>query len=65
LSQIIETTRESAETAGTAMKTVIARFQELKKAPSEIGEVDGEIVDANAIETALRSVGVALRDSSG
>jgi TP901 family phage tail tape measure protein len=26
LSQIIETTRESAETAGTALKTVIARF---------------------------------------
>ena len=65
LSQIIETTRESAETAGTAMKTVIARFQELKKDPAEIGEVDGEIVDANKIETALRSVGVALRDSSG
>lgn len=65
LSQIIETTRESAETAGTAMKTVIARFQELKKDPLEIGGVDGEIVDANKIETALRSVGVALRDSSG
>ena len=65
LSQIIETTRESAETAGTALKTVIARFQELKKDPSEIGEVDGEIVDANKIESALRSVGVALRDSSG
>ena len=65
LSQIIETTRESAETAGTAMKTVIARFQELKKAPEDIGEVDGEIVDANAIETALRSVGVSLRDASG
>ena len=65
LSQIIETTRESAETAGTALKTVIARFQELKKDPSEIGEVDGEVVDANKIETALRSVGVALRDSSG
>jgi hypothetical protein len=47
------------------MKTVIARFQELKKAPDEIGQVDGEIVDANAIETALRSVGVALRDSGG
>ena len=65
LSQIIETTQESAETAGTAMKTVIARFQELKKDPSEIGEVDGEIVDANAIEKALRSVGVSLRDASG
>ena len=65
LSQIIETTRESAETAGTAMKTVIARFQELKKSPDEIGEIDGEIVDANAIETALRSVGVSLRDANG
>jgi TP901 family phage tail tape measure protein len=65
LSQIIETTRESAETAGTALKTVIARFQELKKDPAEIGEVDGEVVDANQIETALRSVGVALRDTNG
>lgn len=65
LSQIIETTRESAETAGTALKTVIARFQELKKSPSEIGEVEGEIIDANKIETALRSVGVALRDEIG
>ena len=65
LAQIIETTRESPETAGTALKTVIARFQELKKDPSEIGEVDGEIVDANKIETALRSVGVALRDTNG
>ena len=65
LSQIIETTRESAETAGTALKTVIARFQELKKSPDEIGEVDGEVIDANKIETALRSVGVALRDTSG
>lgn len=65
LSQIIETTRESAETAGTAMKTIIARFTELKKNPNELVEVDGEQVDANKIETALRSVGVALRDSNG
>lgn len=65
LAQIIETTREAPETAGTALKTVIARFNELKKAPSEIGEIDGEIVDANAIETALRSVGIALRGLDG
>lgn len=65
LSQIIETTREAPETAGTALKTIIARFQELKKAPSEIGEVDGEIVDANKIEGALRTIDVALRDTSG
>ena len=65
ISQIIETTRESAETAGTAMKTIVARFTELKKNPNELVEVDGEQVDANKIETALRSVGVALRDSNG
>lgn len=65
LSQIVETTREAPETAGTALKTVIARFQELKKDPSEIGEVDGEIVDANKIETALRTIDVALRDTNG
>ena len=65
LSQIIETTRESADTAGTALKTIIARFEELKKSPSAIGEVDGEIIDANKIETALRTVGIALRDTKG
>lgn len=65
LSQIIETTREAPETAGTAMKTIIARFQELKKAPGEIGEVDGEVIDANKIEGALRTIGVALRDANG
>ena len=65
LAQIIETTREAPETAGTAMKTIIARFQELKKPMDEIGEVDGEIVDANKIETALREAGVALRDVNG
>ena len=31
LATIIESTREGAETAGTALKTVIARFTEVKK----------------------------------
>lgn len=65
LAQGIETTREPAESLGTALKTVVARFAELKKPLEEIGEVDGEIVDANRVEGALRSVGIALRDSSG
>lgn len=65
LTQIIETTREAPETAGTALKTIIARFQELKKAPSEIGEVDGEMVNANNIEKALKTAEVALRDANG
>ena len=65
LSQAIETTREAPETIGTALKTVIARFQELKKDPALIEPVEGEIVDANKIEGALRTIGVALRDTEG
>jgi TP901 family phage tail tape measure protein len=64
LTKGIETTREAAENLGTALKTVIARFVELKKAPSEIGEVEGETVDANRIETALKSVGISLRGAN-
>lgn len=65
LTQMIETTRESAENLGTAMKTIIARFTEMKKAPNGIIEVEGEEVDVNKVDTALRSVGVALKDTTG
>lgn len=64
LSQMIETTREAPENLGTAMKTIIARFQELKKAPSEIvSEIDGEAVNVNKIDAALKSIGVSLMDN--
>ena len=65
LSQIIETTREPAETAGTAMKTIIARFTEMKKATSDVINVDGEEISVNKVEAALKSAGVALRDVNG
>lgn len=48
---------------GTSLKTIIARFQELKKDPSLIEPIDGEMVDANKVETALKTIGVALRDN--
>lgn len=65
LTQMIETTRESAENLGTAMKTIIARFTEMKKAPGDIVEVDGEEVDVNKVETALKSAGIQARDTAG
>lgn len=66
LSQIIETTRESAETAGTALKTVIARFSEVKSLYSE-GELtgkdsEGEEIDVNKVSQALRSAGINLNE---
>ena len=65
LAQAIETTREPAENIGTAMKTIIARFQEMKKNPLEISEVDGEEVDYNKIDAALKTIGVSLKDTNG
>ena len=65
LAQMIETTREAPENLGTAMKTIVARFQELKKNPLEIAEVDGEEVDFNKIDSALKTIGVDLVATNG
>ena len=64
LAQIIETTRESAETAGTALKTVVARFAEVKKLVNE-GDLkgydeEGELIDVNKVSAALRTAGIDL-----
>ena len=66
LAQIIETTQEAPETAGTAMKTIIARFTEVKSLFSE-GQLtgkdeEGEAIDINKIDKALSSVGISLKD---
>lgn len=65
LAQMIETTREAPENLGTAMKTIVARFQEMKKAPGELISSEGELLDANRVEKALKTIGVALRDTNG
>lgn len=65
LAQMIETTREAPENLGTAMKTIIARFQEMKKNPLEIVDVEGEEVSYNKIDEALQSIGVSLKDANG
>lgn len=66
LSQIIETTREAPETAGTALKTIIARFSEVKKMVSEGAlsgvDGDGEAIEINKIDSALEKVGISLKD---
>ena len=51
---------------GTAMKTIIARFTEVKDLFSE-GQLmgtdeEGETININAIEAALQKVGISLKD---
>lgn len=55
-----EATREAPENLGTSLKTIFSRMQQIKTGNNE---EDG--VDVNQVETALRSVGIALRDASG
>lgn len=62
LTKMIETTREAPENLGTAMKTIIARFGEVKE------EIDGEqieLADINKVDTALKSIGITLLDTAG
>jgi TP901 family phage tail tape measure protein len=66
LAQIIETTQEAPETAGTALKTIIARFTEVKELFDEgmlTGkDSEGEEININKIDEALRTVGISLKD---
>lgn len=61
LTTMEETTRLSSETIGMSFRSIIARFQQLKKGVDELD--DG--VSANQVEEALASVDVALRDATG
>lgn len=64
ITNMIETTQEAPENIGTAMKTIIARFTELKENVDESGE-DLESMDFNKVDKALKSVGVQLKDTTG
>ena len=56
-----EATREAPENIGTSLKTIFSRMQQVKEAGTT---EDGE-TDVNAVETALKSVGIQLRDTDG
>ena len=65
LTQMIEVTQESSENLGTALKSIIARFQELKTNVAGTAESAFDDLDYNKVDTALKSVGISIKDSSG
>lgn len=65
LTQTVETTQESAENIGTAMKSIIARFTELKENVAGTSESQFSDLNYNNVDKALKSIGVSLKDSSG
>ena len=64
LTKMIETTREAPENLGTAMKTILARFGEVKDAIDDTGE-SIEMMDVNKVGKALKTIGISLLDSTG
>ena len=61
IATMVEATREAPENIGTSLKTIMARMQQVKEA----GTTEDDDTDVNKVETALESVGVALRDANG
>jgi TP901 family phage tail tape measure protein len=63
LAVMIETTRESAQNLGSALKSIISRYGEMKVGMTVDSE--GEALDYNKVDTALQSVGISLKDAQG
>jgi TP901 family phage tail tape measure protein len=60
LATITATTRESANTVGTALKTLFSRIQGLK-----LGETLEDGTELNKYSAALAKVGVDIKDANG
>lgn len=65
LTNMIETTQEAPENIGTAMKTIIARFTELKENIAGTTDSEFDDLDYNKVDKALKSVNISLKDSAG
>ena len=60
-----EATRESASNIGSALKSIISRYGEMKASPKDIINIDGEEASFNKVDTALKSIGISLKDTQG
>ena len=61
IATMVEATREAPENIGTSLKTIMSRMQQVKEGGTT---EDGE-TDVNQVETALKSVGIQLRNTEG
>ena len=63
LAVMIEATRESPQNLGSALKSIISRYGEMTQGLSEDSE--GEEIDYNRVDAALKTVGISLKDAQG
>lgn len=62
---MVETTRESAQNIGSALKSIISRYGEMTSDPSKMVDSEGEEMSLNRVDKALQSIGISLQDASG
>ena len=62
---MIEATRQAPENIGSALKSIISRYGELKVNPSTLVDSQGEALSLNKVDTALQSVGIAIHNANG
>ena len=61
---MIEATRESPENIGSALKSIISRYGELKQNMTGT-DAEGEEYSLNKVDTALQSIGISIHDVNG
>ena len=64
MATMIATTRESATNIGTALKSIISRYGEMKSNPTGI-DAEGEEYSLNKVDKALQTVGIKIHDVNG
>ena len=65
LATMVEATQEAPKNLGTAMKTILARFTELKTNVAGTAESEFDDLDYNKVDKALKGVGISIKDATG
>lgn len=65
LATMVEATQEAPKNLGTAMKTILARFTELKTNVAGTADSEFDDLDYNKVDKALKSVGVSIKGATG
>jgi TP901 family phage tail tape measure protein len=65
LATMVEATQEAPKNLGTAMKTILARFTELKNNVAGTADSEFDDLDYNKVDKALKSVGISIKDTTG
>lgn len=63
LAVMVEATRESPQNIGSALKSIISRYGEMTKGLTK--DQEGEDIDYNRVDTALKTIGITLKDTQG